>query len=225
MPENRIRLDPMHNEPLISVKKSRNAQQKQQLILQAALDVFSTYGLQGASMEQIADVAGISKSNLFYYFAGKDDLYVAVLSQVLTAWLMPLNQMEKQQDPAQVLGNYIEAKFQLAKDSPQASRLYALEMMQGAPHISTILKSSLKKLIQQKTVVINDRIEQGRLKPVSALHLIIHIWAVTQHYSDFAVQTQAISGKTLKNKNFYQEALATSKQLLIESLIPAAAEN
>lgn len=81
-------------------------------------------------MEQIADVAGISKSNLFYYFAGKDDLYVAVLSQVLTAWLMPLNQMENQQDPAQALGNYIEAKFQLAKDSPQASRLYALEMMQ-----------------------------------------------------------------------------------------------
>ena len=222
---NENQVSPMYDETITSVKKTRNAQQKQQLILQAALEVFSTYGLQGASMEQIAETSGISKSNLFYYFAGKDDLYVAVLSQVLTAWLLPLNQLEKEQDPAQALGNYLDVKFQLAKDSPQASRLYALEMMQGAPYISTILKGSLKKLVQQKTAVINDWIEQGRLKPVSALHLIIHIWAVTQHYSDFTVQTQAISGKTLKNKSFYQEALATSKQLLIESLIPTVVEH
>lgn len=209
----------------ISAKKSQNAVKKQKHIIESALNVFSVYGLQGASMEQIADEAGISKSNLFYYFQGKDDLYIAVLSHVLTEWLLPLNQLSKEQGPQQALGHYIEIKYQLAKKMPQASRLYALEMMQGAPYLSHILKTSLKQLIQQKTSIIQAWIQEGKLKPVSPLHLIIHIWAVTQHYSDFSIQTQAISGKNLSNKSFYQDALTTSKQLLLESLLPTEAQN
>ncbi|MFT4020965.1 MAG: TetR family transcriptional regulator C-terminal domain-containing protein [Acinetobacter sp.] len=202
-----------------TAKKGKNAIKKQQHIIESALKVFSIYGLQGASMEQIAEEADISKSNLFYYFKGKDDLYIAVLSHVLTAWLMPLNRLSKDQDPAQALGDYIEIKYELSRKSPEASRLYALEMIQGAPYLSHILKSSLKHLVQQKVAVIQSWIQQGQLKSVSPVHLIIHIWAVTQHYSDFAVQTQAISGKTLKNKAFYQDAVQTSKQLLLNSLI------
>ncbi|WP_343596685.1 TetR family transcriptional regulator C-terminal domain-containing protein [Acinetobacter sp.] len=204
----------------ISSKKSPNAVKKQKHIIESALNVFSVYGLQGASMEQIAEEAGISKSNLFYYFQGKDDLYIAVLSYVLTEWLLPLNRLSTDQNPQQALGDYIEIKYRLAKKMPQASRLYALEMMQGAPYVSHILKTSLKQLVQQKTDIIQTWIEQGKLKPVSPLHLIIHIWAVTQHYSDFSIQTQAISGKSLNNKSFYHDALATTKQLLLESLIP-----
>ena len=194
---------------------------KEVKIIQSALNVFSTYGFQGASIEQIANESGISKSNLFYYFSSKEELYVEVLSQVLEEWLKPLKDFTLEQEPHEAIGNYIDIKFMLSKKKPEASRLYAYEMMQGAPYLGAIIKGPLKKLVKEKVEIIDRWIEMGKLKPVSAVHLIMHIWAVTQHYSDFSVQCQAISGKNLSNKVFFEEAVTTCRQLLLDSLIPA----
>lgn len=193
---------------------------KEVKIIQSALNVFSTYGFQGASIEQIATESGISKSNLFYYFSNKEELYVEVLSQVLEEWLKPLKEFAVEQEPAEAIGNYIDIKFKLSKKKPEASRLFAFEMMQGAPYLLPLLKGPLKRLVKEKVEIIDQWIVMGKLKPIAGIHLIMHIWAVTQHYSDFAVQCQAISGKNLSNKAFYQEALGTCRQLLLESLIP-----
>lgn len=207
----------------VTIKKQTIAKssisKKQQLIIQAALKVFSLYGLTGASMEQIAQEADMSKSNLFYYFDSKDELYTAVLSHVLTEWLAPLNDIQLEQEPAQALSHYIDVKYQLSKKMPEASKLYALEIIQGAPHLTKILKGPLKTLVKEKTEIIDAWIAAGKLKPISAMHLIFHIWAVTQHYSDFAAQVEAVSGKSLSNKVFAHDAKATTLQLLVESLV------
>ncbi|GAA5013637.1 TetR/AcrR family transcriptional regulator [Acinetobacter puyangensis] len=207
----------------VTIKKQTIAKssisKKQQLIIQAALKVFSLYGLTGASMEQISQEADMSKSNLFYYFDSKDELYTAVLSHVLTEWLAPLNDIQLEQEPAQALSHYIDVKYQLSKKMPEASKLYALEIIQGAPHLTKILKGPLKALVKEKVAVIDAWIAAGKLKPISAMHLIFHIWAVTQHYSDFATQVEAVSGKSLSNKVFAQDAKATTLQLLVESLV------
>lgn len=198
---------------------------KEVKIIQAALNVFSTYGFQGASIEQIAGESGISKSNLFYYFSSKEELYVEVLSQVLEEWLKPLKEFTVEQEPYDAIGNYIEIKFILSKKKPEASRLFAFEMMQGAPYLLPILKGPLKKLLKEKVAIIDRWIELGKLKPISGLHLIMHIWAVSQHYSDFSIQCQAVAGKNLSNKAFFEEALATCRQLLLDSLIPENPKN
>ncbi|SDB82704.1 TetR family transcriptional regulator C-terminal domain-containing protein [Acinetobacter boissieri] len=192
---------------------------KEQHIVVSALSVFSQYGLQGASMEKIAEVAGVSKSNLFYYFKNKEHLYIEVLSYVLTEWLEPLNYFSEQSDPRQVLESYIELKYEMSKKNPQASRLYALEMIQGSPYLMHVLKTALKPLVMKKVQIIEYWITQKKIKPVSPIHLIFHIWAVTQHYADFATQVQAVTGKTLSNKAFKQEAIATTKQLLLDSIL------
>jgi hypothetical protein len=135
-------------------------------------------------------------------------------------WLTPLAGLETKAEPKEALKNYIAVKYELSKNNPESSRLYALEIMQGAPHLMNVLKGPLKKLVKQKVQVIETWIEQGKLKAVSPYHLIFHIWAVTQHYADFAVQTDAVVGKTLSNKKFTTEAKQTSFQLLVDSLIP-----
>jgi TetR/AcrR family transcriptional regulator len=189
-------------------------------ILAAALRIFSQYGLTGASIEQIAQAAGMSKSNLFYYFQSKDELYTAVLSHVLSAWLNPLHALQLEQDPFVALSHYIQSKYQLSQQMPEASRLYALEIIQGAPHLQQILSGPLKKLVKEKTAIIEGWQAQGKMKPVSALHLIFHIWAITQHYADFATQIQSITGKKLSNKAFINDAQHTTLQLLVDSLRP-----
>jgi len=189
-------------------------------IISAALVVFSQEGLNGARMEKIAEEADISKSNIFYYFQSKEVLYVAVLEKVLSKWLSPLNEINVNQDPRVALITYIEEKYKISKKSPAASRLYALEIMQGAPHLMAVLKGPLKSLVREKVAVIDEWIAGNRIKSVSAIHLIFHIWAVTQHYSDFSTQTEAVCRHSLRNKKFANEALNTSTQLLVDSLIP-----
>ena len=188
-------------------------------IINAALIVFSQEGLNGARMERIAEEADISKSNIFYYFDSKEVLYIAALEAVLSEWLSPLSNINVNQDPRNALKTYIEEKYKISKKSPAASRLYALEIMQGAPHIMRVLKGPLRYLVREKVAVIDGWIADNKIKSVSAIHLIFHIWAVTQHYSDFSTQTEAICNHSLRNKKFANDALNTSIQLLVDSLI------
>ena len=60
-------------------KPSRIQQRNRHLILDAALDVFSAHGYRGATLDQIAEAAGLSKPNILYYFSGKEDIHVTLL--------------------------------------------------------------------------------------------------------------------------------------------------
>jgi TetR/AcrR family transcriptional regulator len=175
--------------------KTRIQHQNQALILDAALDVFSTYGYRGTTVDQIAKGCGLSKPNLLYYFRRKEDIYVAVLERTLEDWLRPLQALNPDNDPIEELTQYITAKLNMSFDNPEASRLFANEILHGAPHVGGFLKGALRDLVDAKAEVISDWVNQGRIAAVDPRHLIFSIWAVTQHYADFAIQVDAVLGK------------------------------
>jgi TetR/AcrR family transcriptional regulator len=175
-------------------RKTRIQSQNEQLILDAALEVFSASGYRGATIDQIAARCGLSKPNLLYYFRRKEDIYRAVLEHTLADWLAPLRSLDATADPIQELSRYITAKLDMTFAKPSASRLFANEVLHGAPQISKFLKGPLKDLVDAKCRVIEHWVAEKRLRPVEPLHLIFAIWAVTQHYADFAVQVEAIAG-------------------------------
>jgi TetR/AcrR family transcriptional regulator len=172
--------------------KTRIQNQNEALILDAALEVFSTYGFRGSTIDQIAAKSGLSKPNLLYYFKNKEAIYTAVLERTLALWLEPLQALDATAEPITELTRYINAKVDLTFARPEASRLFATEILAGAPHVAGFLKGSLRALVRAKADVINDWVKAGRLKPVEAEHLIFAIWSVTQHYADFAVQVEAV---------------------------------
>jgi TetR/AcrR family transcriptional regulator len=175
-------------------RKTRIQSHNEQLILDAALEVFSAYGYRGTTIDQIAAKCGLSKPNLLYYFRRKEDIYRAVLERTLADWLEPLRTLDVAQDPMAELSRYITAKLDMTFAKPAASRLFANEILHGAPHIVKFLKGPLKDLVEAKSAVIRRWAAGGQIKPVDPLHLIFAIWAVTQHYADFAVQVEALSG-------------------------------
>lgn len=175
-------------------RKTRIQSQNEEIILDAALEVFSAYGYRGGTIDQIAARCGLSKPNLLYYFRRKDDIYKAVLERTLADWLEPLRSLDPAADPATELTRYISAKLDLTFGRPAASRLFANEILHGAPHVARFLKGPLKELVDAKALVIRRWVAEGKLRPVDATHFIFAIWAVTQHYADFAVQVEAIIG-------------------------------
>jgi len=132
--------------------------------------------------------------NVLYYFKSKDAIYTALLKRLLENWLEPLHQMDDNGDPVAELLGYAKRKLDLSRDYPRESRLFAGEILQGAPRLKEVLEGELRDLVMQKAKVIEAWIAAGQIKPVDPIHLIFSIWSLTQHYADFDVQVRAILG-------------------------------
>lgn len=180
--------------------KTRIQQEKTDLILDAALNVFSTYGFRGSTIDQIAREAGLSKPNILYYFDGKETIHTLLLSRLLDTWLEPLEHMKDSNDPVSEICAYVTRKLEMARDFPRESRLFANEILQGAPHIIDELTGPLRTLTQAKADLIQSWIKTGKIAPVDPHHLIFSIWSTTQHYADFDVQVNAVLGAQTQDR-------------------------
>ena len=201
----------------VAPRKTRIQTHNEELILTAALEVFSAHGYRGSTVDQIAARCGLSKPNLLYYFRRKEDIYVALLEHTLSDWLQPLRALDAAGDPITELSRYIRAKVRMSRDNPKASRLFANEILHGAPAIGAFLKGPLKQLVDDKAAIIAGWIAERRLNAVDPRHLIFAIWATTQHYADFAVQVSAVIGDPPDLMATAEEALIT---LLVDGLRP-----
>ncbi len=173
-------------------KPSRIQQRNRGRILDAALEVFSKHGFRGATLDQIAEQAGLSKPNILYYFEGKADIHVTLLNQLMDTWLDPLRELDPSGDPLEEILRYVRRKLEMSHEFPRESRLFANEILQGAPRMGPHLESGLKPLFDEKTAVIRGWVDAGRLAPIDPRHLIFSIWATTQHYADFDAQVQVL---------------------------------
>lgn len=180
---------------------------KQSRILDAALEVFSAHGFKGATLDEITEQAAMSKPDVLCYFKSRDDIYQAVLQHTLDAWLEPLTELDPAGDPLQEIESYIRRKVELSRTTPKSSRLFAGEILQGAPCIADILRGPLKTLVDEKAVLIQHWIDEGRLAAVDPYHLIFAIWATTQHYAEFSVQVRAVMGGQVEEKVHFARAV------------------
>ncbi len=178
-----------------SPKKTRIQQRREKLVLDCALEVFAAYGFHGATIDQIAAKADLSKPNVLYYFKSKDDIYQTLLERTLDGWLDAFLAIHVNDDPMAALEKYVAAKMDISFDQPLPSRLFAMEVMGGAPHMKQAMSTSLRTIVDEKASIIQIWMDQGKLKPVDPHHLIFSIWSVTQHYADFAVQIECLLAK------------------------------
>ena len=193
MPSNPMPADPVPVEPaprpLTRIQK-RNIE----AILEAALEVFSAQGFRGATLDQIATAAGLSKPNLLYYFPSKEAIHLELLSSLLDDWLAPLRDMRATGEPRDEIMRYMRRKLEMSRAMPRESRLFANEILQGAPRMGGTLAVDLKALVDEKAAIIRGWAEAGKIAPVDPHHLLFSIWALTQHYADFDVQVRAVLG-------------------------------
>lgn len=169
-------------------KKNRAA------ILEAALETFSTHGFRGTTVDQIANEAGLSKPNLLYYFPSKESIFNELMAALLDTWLDPLRALNPHGDPLQEILDYVRRKLQMSRDFPRESRLYAIEIVQGAPRLQDTLNSDLKTLVDEKSALLETWMAAGKINSTHPKHLLFSIWSLTQHYADFDIQVRTLMG-------------------------------
>lgn len=200
-------------------RRTRIQEEKEELILEAALEVFSQRGFHGSTIDQIAEVAGMSKPNLLYYFRTKEAMHRALIDRVLENWLEPLQAFDADGDPEEEIRSYIRRKLEMAREFPRESRLFANEILQGAPHIAGVLDGPLKELVDEKAEVIRVWIASGKVRDCDPHHMIFSIWSTTQHYADFDVQVKAVLGSGRDGADRFEEAARFLEGLFVSGLI------
>lgn len=164
-------------------------------ILMAAEEVFSQYGYRGASLQVIADRAGLPKANILYYMGSKQALYVRLLNRMMHRWNKVLEDITPESDPATVLSDFIRAKMVLGQRYPEGSKLFAAEILAGAPFLSDYLAGELREWVASRAAIIEQWSAQGKMDAVDPKWLIFLIWSATQHYTEYSAQVSGILGR------------------------------
>ena len=199
-------------------KKELTRQKNYQIILDAAEELFARTGYDGASMSLIANKAGVPKANVHYYFQHKDNLYKMVLDRIIAKWNLGLENITADDDPASVLHHYIHDKVTLAVTQPMQSRLYATEIIRGAPSLHDYLCDQTRPWLKDKVSIFQTWIDQGKMKRIDPMHLLFSIWSTTQYYADFQTQILLIMDQEEYNKHDVEKITQTVSQLILGSL-------
>ncbi|EKO3429450.1 TetR family transcriptional regulator C-terminal domain-containing protein [Vibrio fluvialis] len=186
----------------------------QELILQAAADEFVKHGYKGTSVQAIADRVNLPKANILYYFKSKTGLYKALLQDILTLWNEGFSESAIDSSPQAVLRNYIVGKMRYSRTHPQESKIFAQEIIQGAPVIRDEIQFPVVNWAAGKASVINAWVEQGLIRTVDPLHLLFLIWGATQFYADFDTEIQLIKGAPMSEEEFEQ-----AQQFLVDMIL------
>jgi TetR/AcrR family transcriptional regulator len=199
-------------------KKSKPRQKAEEAILSAAEKVFAELGFAGATTHLIAQHAGIPKATLHYYFQTKKELYRTVINRIFVIWLQAAETFDDCDDPADALGRYIRAKMNIAREHPLGSKIWAQEIMQGAPQIQDFLDRTLKTWTVSRIKIIERWIAEGKIDPVNPDYLLYMIWSATQHYADFAHQINSLNDGQRLSDGQFEEALQTVTNVILRGI-------
>ena len=199
-------------------KRLEIRQQNETTILQAAEKVFAEAGFGGATMQLIADMADLPKANLHYYFATKEDLYRRVVQNIFEIWLHAAEAMDNAAGPIEGIGAYIDAKMEISRHHPDGSKVWASEVMHGAPVIQDYLEITLRDWTQNRAALIQRWIDEGKMAPVNPDHLLYMLWATTQHYADFGHQIETLNGGKPLSDGQWREAKESVKSIILRGI-------
>jgi TetR/AcrR family transcriptional regulator len=183
------------NENKQPVKQGKIRIASEQKIIAAAQQEFILQGYKGSSVQAIADRAELPKANVLYYFKNKENIYHAVLEQTLDMWDNAIGDIDPDHGPKVALENFIAAKVKMSFENPAASKIYAMEIIQGAPHLKGYARTYLRKWVKEKAALMQGWIDNGEMGPVDPVNLIFLIWSSTQHYADFETQVLTVMNR------------------------------
>ena len=221
MRKNKVRLFilllPMTDE-IKQNKKEATREKNEQLILAASEKLFSRLGYDGASMSMIAKEAGVAKANVHYYFTNKDSLYETVLENIVNSWNLGLENVSVEDDPAVVLYKYIQYKVILSIEKPMQSRLFAIEMIRGAPFLQDYIRHNSRPWFREKYALFKAWMDAGKMDQVDPNHLLFTIWSTTQFYADFQTETLLLLNKAEYEDSDVQTITESIAQIILKGV-------
>jgi AcrR family transcriptional regulator len=155
-----------------------------QVLINAAMDLFASYGYRGTSLARIARAAGVTKGALYWHFTDKEDFFLAVAERVLEEW----NKVFQWEHPLQTGKEFreyflkmFETSAELNVTNPWVSRLLMIITLESHKIGPRVLRS-MRKANNQQLQYLREIIEQGKKLEVFSTDIDVE-WAATQLWS------------------------------------------
>lgn len=206
-------------------KQKQTRLHKETNILRAAEKIFAEAGFKGASISMIAAEAGVPKSNVVYYFESKEKLYLKVIEDICGIWLQASARMDELQDPGEALKSYIHDKMDLSRKRPYGSKVWANEIIHGAPFIRPYFNDTLKDWTASRKKILRRWMKEGHIQEMPPETILYMIWSTTQHYADFSCQIEALNNDTEMTNKQWEVAKQTVTKIILQGIGIKNSEN
>jgi TetR/AcrR family transcriptional regulator len=188
-------------------------------ILEAAMSEFAAHGLAGARTERIAESAGVNKALLYYYFAGKEQLYLAAVETIAGRLRdTTLAVFTRQASPGERMLRMALNHFDRIWSQPQFQSLMQQEMMRlhkGESNVMPIIaKKAFEPMLIMYESMAREGIESGELIEVDWLQILFAGLGANVFYFLSAPMWKIVMNKDLLTP----EALASRRKALLEFL-------
>jgi len=156
------------------IKIEKSAEEK---ILAAAKKVFTTKGMAGARMQDIADEAGINKALLHYYFRSKEKLFEVIFFEAAQKLFPKINLIFESDMPLfEKIENFAEQYITMMSENPYLP-LFVLNEVSKEPEIfiKKIWGKQNMPRPEKFLVQIEREVKNRTIKKISPLHLLINL--------------------------------------------------
>ena len=205
----------MSSDSQIGKKQGKIRIERELEIINSAQEEFILHGYKGATVRGIAERAGLPTANVMYYFKNKENIYHAVLEQTMNMWNQAIDDI-KQEDGAKVaIEKYVAAKVRMSFEHPAASKIFAMEIIQGGQNLNEYARTYQRQWIREKTKLFKHWIANGEMADIDPVNLFFLIWASTQHYADFNTQILIIMNRA----DYEEEDIAHVSKFLTDFIL------
>jgi AcrR family transcriptional regulator len=165
--------------------RPRSSKATKELLLAAAGEEFSEYGLAGARIDRIAERAGANKRLLYVYFGDKDQLFDTVLARHIDALMesIPLKDGD--------LTAFAAARFDFMLANPQVSRLSSWRILERSEPTE-----AERQTFEERVVSVAAAQEAGRIRAdIPAIDLFAIVMRMTDSWLSAPAALRAVAGE------------------------------
>lgn len=152
---------------------------KEDLILQTAMQVFIDKGWYGTKMQEIADRAGINKALLHYYYRSKEKLYAKIFEQQIWQAVYNIFKLfDEQLSFAEFLKKFIDNYMQLLTRNPKIPMFILRELSEGGKIVQSILQKLIesgKFSVTKPLTIIKNAMDRGEIVEMDPRQVLITV--------------------------------------------------
>jgi|ERR1700690_1425100 AcrR family transcriptional regulator len=164
--------------------RPRNSKATKELLLAAAGEEFSEYGLAGARIDRIAERAGANKRLLYMYFGDKDQLFDAVLARHIEALMASIPLKDGN------LTAFAAARFDFMLANPQVSRLSSWRVLERSEPTE-----AERQTFEERVASVAAAQEAGRIRSdIPAIDLFSIVLRMTDSWLSAPAALRAVAG-------------------------------
>lgn len=151
-------------------------------ILQTAVSLFSSRGLNGVSVADIAETAKVNKALIFYYYGSKDNLYLEVFKNRLKAYRSTLEKAFDEKKPGiAVIETFVRNQMAFIEENAEMFRLFLRELLKSQddgdsyPPILAEMAETMKPLRDKVLVNLTLARKRGEIRDIDPIQTMVNI--------------------------------------------------